>query len=117
MRRNFVIQRVMNLWKSKPWKMVETKTFKQDADMVLEAEGIEGVIRHRDVRPCHYGIIDKFRLQVSEQSQRKALGKKEVISVLLPSTKEQQQKEEEDKRIKEHLAEAVFFEQTSFQQG
>ncbi|XP_059507289.1 motile sperm domain-containing protein 1 isoform X2 [Stegostoma tigrinum] len=77
---------------------------------------VDIVIRHRDVRPCHYGIIDKFRLQVSEQSQRKALGKKEVISVLLPSTKEQQQKEEEDKRIKEHLAEAVFFEQTSFQQ-
>ncbi|XP_043570289.1 motile sperm domain-containing protein 1 isoform X2 [Chiloscyllium plagiosum] len=77
---------------------------------------VDIVIRHRDVRPCHYGIIDKFRLQVSEQSQRKALGKKEVISVLLPSTKEQQQKEEEDKHIKEHLAEAVFFEQTSFQQ-
>ncbi|XP_067903165.1 motile sperm domain-containing protein 1 isoform X3 [Heterodontus francisci] len=79
--------------------------------------GQTSVIRHRDVRPCHYGVIDKFRLQVSEQSQRKALGKKEVISVLLPSTKEQQQKEEEDKHIKEHLAEAVFFEQTSFQQG
>lgn len=69
------------------------------------------------MRPCHYGVIDKFRLQVSEQSQRKALGKKEVISVLLPSTKEQERKEEEDKHIKEHLAEAVFFEQTSFQQG
>lgn len=77
---------------------------------------VDIVIRHRDVRPCHYGVIDKFRLQVSEQSQRKALGKKEVISVLLPSTKEQERKEEEDKHIKEHLAEAVFFEQTSFQQ-
>lgn len=73
------------------------------------------VIRHRDVRSCHYGVIDKFRLQVSEQSQRKALGRKEVISTLLPSAKEQQ-KEEEEKRIKEHLTESLFFEQ-SFQPG
>ncbi|GAB1302778.1 Motile sperm domain-containing protein 1 [Apodemus speciosus] len=70
------------------------------------------VIRHRDVRSCHYGVIDKFRLQVSEQSQRKALGRKEVIATLLPSAKEQQ-KEEEEKRIKEHLSESVFFEQSS----
>ncbi|NXN35286.1 MSPD1 protein, partial [Rhinoptilus africanus] len=71
------------------------------------------VIRHRDVRASYYGVIDKFRLQVSEQSQRKALGKKEIIATLLPSGKEQQQqKEEEEKRIKEHLAESVFFEQT-----
>ncbi|KAH1165752.1 hypothetical protein KIL84_023311 [Mauremys mutica] len=73
---------------------------------------VDIVIRHRDVRACHYGVIDKFRLQVSEQSQRKALGRKEVIATLLPSAKEQQQKEEEEKRIKEHLAESVFFEQT-----
>ncbi|XP_050820399.1 motile sperm domain-containing protein 1 isoform X3 [Gopherus flavomarginatus] len=73
---------------------------------------VDIVIRHRDVRSCHYGVIDKFRLQVSEQSQRKALGRKEVIATLLPSAKEQQQKEEEEKRIKEHLAESVFFEQT-----
>lgn len=56
-------------------------------------------------------MIDKFRLQVSEQSQRKALGRKEVIATLLPSAKEQQ-KEEEEKRIKEHLTESVFFEQS-----
>lgn len=73
------------------------------------------VIRHRDVRSCHYGVIDKFRLQVSEQSQRKALGRKEVVATLLPSAKEQQ-KEEEEKRIKEHLSESLFFEQ-SFQPG
>ncbi|KAG8144661.1 putative Motile sperm domain-containing protein [Naja naja] len=72
---------------------------------------IDIVIRHRDVRPCHYGVIDKFRLQVSEQSQRKALGRKEVIATLLPTAKEQQQKEEEEKRLKEHLAESVFLEQ------
>uniref|UniRef100_A0A8C8X8J6 Motile sperm domain containing 1 n=1 Tax=Panthera leo TaxID=9689 RepID=A0A8C8X8J6_PANLE len=71
------------------------------------------VIRHRDVRSCHYGVTDKFRLQVSEQSQRKALGRKEVVATLLPSAKEQQ-KEEEEKRIKEHLTESLFFEQ-SFQ--
>ncbi|NXA45968.1 MSPD1 protein, partial [Nothocercus julius] len=70
------------------------------------------VIRHRDVRASHFGVIDKFRLQVSEQSQRKALGRKEIIATLLPSAKEQQQKEEEEKRIKEHLTESVFFEQT-----
>ncbi|MBN3279700.1 MSPD1 protein, partial [Polyodon spathula] len=78
---------------------------------------VDIVIRHRDVRACHYGVIDKFRLQVSEQSQRKALGRKEVIATLLPSTQEpRQQKQQEEKRIKEHLAESVFFEQASFQQ-
>ncbi|XP_078544702.1 motile sperm domain-containing protein 1 [Lissotriton helveticus] len=76
---------------------------------------VDIVIRHKDVRACHYGVIDKFRLQVSEQSQRKALGRKEVIATLLPSTKEQQQKDEEDKRLKEHLAESIFFEQASCQ--
>ncbi|XP_010221468.1 PREDICTED: motile sperm domain-containing protein 1 isoform X2 [Tinamus guttatus] len=72
---------------------------------------VDIVIRHRDVRASHFGVIDKFRLQVSEQSQRKALGRKEIIATLLPSAKEQQQKEEEEKRIKEHLTESVFFEQ------
>nr|XP_044997006.1 motile sperm domain-containing protein 1 [Jaculus jaculus] len=67
---------------------------------------VDIVIRHRDVRSCHYGVIDKFRLQVSEQSQRKALGRKEVIATLLPSAKEQQ-KEEEEERIKEHLTESI----------
>ncbi|XP_069603077.1 motile sperm domain-containing protein 1 isoform X1 [Ranitomeya imitator] len=76
---------------------------------------VDIVIRHKDVRASHFGVIDKFRLQVSEQSQRKALGRKEVIATLLPSTKEQQHKEEEEKRIKEHLAESVFFEQTPCQ--
>lgn len=75
------------------------------------------VIRHKDVRASHFGVIDKFRLQVSEQSQRKALGRKEVIAMLLPSAKEQQHKEEEEKRFKEHLAESVFFEQTPCQPG
>lgn len=76
---------------------------------------VDIVIRHRDVQSCHYGVKDKFRLQVSEQSQRKALGRKEVVALLLPSAKEQQ-KEEDEKRIKEHLTESLFFEQ-SFQPG
>ncbi|XP_074134030.1 motile sperm domain-containing protein 1 isoform X2 [Sminthopsis crassicaudata] len=71
---------------------------------------VDIVIRHRDVRACHYDVIDKFRLQVSEQSQRKALGRKEIIATLLPSAKEQR-KEVEEKRIKEHLTESVFLEQ------
>uniref|UniRef100_A0A8C5KFF7 Motile sperm domain-containing protein 1 n=1 Tax=Jaculus jaculus TaxID=51337 RepID=A0A8C5KFF7_JACJA len=62
------------------------------------------VIRHRDVRSCHYGVIDKFHVHISEQSQRKALGRKEVIATRLPSAKEQQ-KEAEEERIKEHLTE------------
>ncbi|XP_020825483.1 motile sperm domain-containing protein 1 isoform X3 [Phascolarctos cinereus] len=71
---------------------------------------VDIVIRHRDVRSCHYDVIDKFRLQVSEQSQRKALGRKEIIATLLPSAREQR-KEVEEKRIKEHLTESVFLEQ------
>ncbi|XP_020825482.1 motile sperm domain-containing protein 1 isoform X2 [Phascolarctos cinereus] len=67
---------------------------------------VDIVIRHRDVRSCHYDVIDKFRLQVSEQSQRKALGRKEIIATLLPSAREQR-KEVEEKRIKEHLTERI----------
>ncbi|XP_074134028.1 motile sperm domain-containing protein 1 isoform X1 [Sminthopsis crassicaudata] len=77
---------------------------------------VDIVIRHRDVRACHYDVIDKFRLQVSEQSQRKALGRKEIIATLLPSAKEQR-KEVEEKRIKEHLTESVFLEQMLCQTG
>uniref|UniRef100_A0A452TP31 Motile sperm domain-containing protein 1 n=1 Tax=Ursus maritimus TaxID=29073 RepID=A0A452TP31_URSMA len=70
---------------------------------------VDIVIRHRDVQSCHYGVKDKFCLQVSEQGQRKTLGRKEVVAILHPSAKEQQ-KEEEEKRIKEHLTESLFFE-------
>ncbi len=78
------------------------------------------VIRHKDVRACHYGVIDKFRLQVSEQSQRKALGRKEVMATLLPSAAQEQPQvrpQEEERRMKEQLADRVFFEQTAFQTG
>uniref|UniRef100_A0A3Q0SXM2 Motile sperm domain-containing protein 1 n=1 Tax=Amphilophus citrinellus TaxID=61819 RepID=A0A3Q0SXM2_AMPCI len=50
---------------------------------------VDIVIRHRDVRACHYGVYDKFRLQVSEQSQRKALGRKEVTATLRPSASQE----------------------------
>ncbi|XP_016413771.1 motile sperm domain-containing protein 1-like [Sinocyclocheilus rhinocerous] len=81
---------------------------------------VDIVIRHRDVRACHYGVIDKFRLQVSEQSQRKALGRKEVMATLLPSAAQEQPQvrpQEEERRMKEQLADRVFFEQTAFQTG
>lgn len=78
------------------------------------------MIRHRDVRACHYGVIDKFRLQVSEQSQRKALGRKEVMATLLPSASQEPshtRPQEEERRMKEQLADSAFFEQTAFQPG
>ncbi|XP_063288101.1 motile sperm domain-containing protein 1 isoform X1 [Pelobates fuscus] len=72
---------------------------------------VDIVIRHKDVRASHFGVVDKFRLYVFEQSQKKTLGRKEVIATLLPSAKGQQHKEEEEKRFKnEHMAEHVFHE-------
>lgn len=79
---------------------------------------VDIVIRHRDVRPCHYGVYDKFRLQVSEQSQRKALGRKEVTATLRPSASQESSSpkaQDEERRIKEQFADSEFFEQTSFQ--
>lgn len=80
---------------------------------------VDIVIRHRDVRACHYGVIDKFRLQVSEQSHRKALGKKEVMATLLPSSGQEapntRPPQEEERHMKEQLVDSVFFEQTTAQ--
>ncbi|KPP66789.1 motile sperm domain-containing protein 1-like, partial [Scleropages formosus] len=79
---------------------------------------VDIVIRHRDVRACHYGVIDKFRLQVSEQSHRKALGCKEVMATLLPSASQESSSprpQEEERKMKERLTESTFFEQASFQ--
>lgn len=78
------------------------------------------VIRHRDVRACHYGVYDKFRLQVSEQSQRKALGRKEVTATLRPSASQEPpspRPQDEERRIKEQFVDSEFFEQTAFQTG
>lgn len=78
------------------------------------------VIRHRDVRACHYGAYDKFRLQVSEQSQRKALGRKEVTATLRPSASQDptsSRTQDDERRVKEQNTDSEFFEQTVFQTG
>ncbi|KAK6298656.1 hypothetical protein J4Q44_G00301660 [Coregonus suidteri] len=46
---------------------------------------VDIVIQQKYVRACHNGVYDKFRLQVSEQSQMKALSRKEVMATLRPS--------------------------------
>ncbi|XP_068439173.1 motile sperm domain-containing protein 1 [Clinocottus analis] len=77
---------------------------------------VDIVIRHRDVRACHYGVYDKFRLQVSEQSQRKALGYKEVTATLRPSASQEpssHRSQDEERRLKEQFAVSEFFEQTA----
>ncbi|CAN9514729.1 unnamed protein product [Ophioblennius macclurei] len=79
---------------------------------------VDIVIRHRDVRACHYGVYDKFRLQVSEQSQRKALGRKEVTATLRPSASQEPpspRPQDEERRFKEQYTDSEFFEQTAFQ--
>ncbi|XP_028315413.1 motile sperm domain-containing protein 1 isoform X1 [Gouania willdenowi] len=79
---------------------------------------VDIVIRHRDVRACHYGVYDKFRLQVSEQSQRKALGRKEVTATLRPSASQDPptpRPQDEERRTKEQWTDSEFFEQTAFQ--
>ncbi|XP_023700137.1 motile sperm domain-containing protein 1-like [Paramormyrops kingsleyae] len=75
---------------------------------------VDIVIRHRDVRACHYGVVDKFRLQVTEESQRKALGQKEVIATLLPSAAlegSSPRPQEEEYRTREQLMSGALFEQ------
>lgn len=72
------------------------------------------------MRACHYGVYDKFRLQVSEQSQRKALGRKEVMATLRPSASLELpslRPQDEERRIKEQIVDSEFFEQTAFQTG
>ena len=57
---------------------------------------------------------------MSEQSQRKALGRKEVSATLQASAKQEPQHprpQEEERRLKDQLADSVFFEQTAFQTG
>lgn len=77
---------------------------------------LRSVIRHRDVRACHYGVYDKFRLQVSEQSQRKALGRKEVTATLRPSASQEPASlrgHDEERRAKETTADGEFYEQAA----
>lgn len=118
-----------------PWSFTWCTRFKNDIYLhMLQSDGClycwitnwtdvprpHRVIRHRDVRACHYGVYDKFRLQVSEQSQRKALGRKEVTATLRPSASQEPpspRPQDEERRIKEQFAESEFFEQTSYQTG
>lgn len=72
------------------------------------------------MRACHYGAYDKFRLQVSEQSQRKALGRKEVTATLRPSASRDpssSRSQDDERRAKEQSTDSEFFEQTAFQTG
>lgn len=59
---------------------------------VIDAEGyvkkqscIDIVIRHKDISACHYGVPDKFRIEVFEEGNQKPLGWKTVSSVLFPA--------------------------------
>ncbi|XP_071951194.1 motile sperm domain-containing protein 1-like [Antedon mediterranea] len=68
---------------------------------VVESEGIvqrgcciDVVIRYKDVNPTYYGSRDKFRLQIYEQGQRKALGRKDIVSMLFESSREKSREPE-----------------------
>lgn len=72
------------------------------------------------MRACHFGVYDKFRLQVSEQSQRKALGRKEVMATLRPSASQEPpspRPQDEERRMKEQIADSEFYEQTAIHTG
>ncbi|XP_028653984.1 motile sperm domain-containing protein 1-like [Erpetoichthys calabaricus] len=61
---------------------------------VADAEGyvkpnscIDIVIRHKDISARHYGVVDKFRMDVFEEERRVVLGRKEILSILQPGRK------------------------------
>lgn len=63
---------------------------------VVDAEGlvkpqscIDIVVRHKDISARYYGTPDKFRIEVSEEGSRRNVGRKEIISVLHPTKREQ----------------------------
>ncbi|PIK57753.1 putative motile sperm domain-containing protein 1 [Apostichopus japonicus] len=47
---------------------------------------VDIVVRHRDATSAGHGQRDKFRISVSEQGKRKAIGHKDVPSILLASS-------------------------------
>ncbi|XP_069499686.1 motile sperm domain-containing protein 1-like isoform X2 [Ambystoma mexicanum] len=62
---------------------------------VVDAEGrvkpqscIDIVVRHKDISARHYGTTDRFRIEVSEEGNRKNLGRKEITSALHPTKRE-----------------------------
>lgn len=57
---------------------------------------------------------------MSEQSQRKALGRKEVTATLRPSASQDPtspRAQDDERRMKEQNTDSEFFEQTAFQTG
>lgn len=57
---------------------------------------------------------------MSEQSQRKALGRKEVTATLRPSASQDStgpRAQDDERRMKEQNTDSEFFEQTAFQTG
>ncbi|XP_063428281.1 motile sperm domain-containing protein 1-like [Mytilus trossulus] len=68
---------------------------------VVDSEGtirprccVDIVVRHIDININNEGVEDKFRIQVVEHGQKKVIGKKEIISVLLPKKERSVQPEE-----------------------
>lgn len=68
---------------------------------VVDSEGtirprccVDIVVRHIDININNEGVKDKFRIQVVEHGQKKIIGKKEIISVLLPKRERSAQPEE-----------------------
>ncbi|XP_030043659.1 motile sperm domain-containing protein 1 [Microcaecilia unicolor] len=59
---------------------------------VVDAKGhvrpqscVDIVVRHKDISTRHYGIVDKFRIEISEEGTRKILGQKDIPSALYPT--------------------------------
>lgn len=46
---------------------------------------VDIVLRHKEVSINNEGIKDKFRISISEYGQRNIIGKKDVLSILLPT--------------------------------
>ena len=68
---------------------------------VVDSEGtirpgccVDIVVRHIDININNEGVKDKFRIQVVEHGQKKIIGKKEVMSILLPRKERSAQPEE-----------------------
>lgn len=56
---------------------------------VVDSEGsikphcsLDIVIRHKDVRPAHCNVTDKFRIELLEYSTKKVLGKRDILATL-----------------------------------
>jgi len=68
---------------------------------VVESEGtikphccVDIVVRHKDIAINNEGVKDKIRIQVTEHGQKAVIGKKDIVSVLLPTRDKSQSTEE-----------------------